>query len=232
MIGSREDFDKYEQATAKPKEPLKGIEAGFATFDAAKGEFVDSGKLFTTGAVRSGDAEAEHWELISPIAMREILEHGMFREFGEDCTHEILSDGLSATFDFLASSQRSGYLVEAAVYCLVAIDAQAKGGQLPKNYSVSYHLHTLPHAGLQAVARAAAEGAVKYAPYNWERGMPVVEMIRHALRHIYLWLAGDRKEDHLGHAAWNYFGAIHSLVKWPELNEGTLRTGDCDPPEK
>ena len=27
--------------------------------------------------------------------------------------------------------------------------------------------------GLEAVARAAAEGAEKYSDYNWEKGMPV-----------------------------------------------------------
>ncbi len=85
--------------------------------------------------------------------------------------------------------------------------------------------------GLAAVAAACAEGARKYGDYNWERGMPASDMINHALRHIYLFLGGDRSEDHLGHAAWNVMGAIHSLEVWPELNEGTLRSGFCKPPE-
>lgn len=85
--------------------------------------------------------------------------------------------------------------------------------------------------GLAAVAAACAEGAQKYAPFNWERGMPATDMLNHGIRHIYLFLAGDRSEDHLGHAAWNVLGAIHSLEVWPELNEGTLRSGHCQPPE-
>lgn len=77
--------------------------------------------------------------------------------------------------------------------------------------------------GMEAIARAAAEGAEKYGDFNWERGMPAYAMINHALRHIYMFLSGDRSEDHLGHAGWNVISAIHSVEKWPELNEGTLR---------
>lgn len=84
--------------------------------------------------------------------------------------------------------------------------------------------------GLAAVAAACAEGARKYGDFNWERGMPANDLLNHALRHLYLFLGGDRSEDHLGHAAWNVMGAIHSLEVWPELNEGTLRSGHYEPP--
>lgn len=56
--------------------------------------------------------------------------------------------------------------------------------------------------GLQAVAKAMHEGAVKYGEDNW-RGLPASNVANHALRHLYLWLSGDRSEDHLGHAAAN-----------------------------
>ena len=85
--------------------------------------------------------------------------------------------------------------------------------------------------GLAAVARACAEGAVKYSDYNWEKGMPARDVLNHAVRHIYMFLSGDRSEDHLGHAAWNLLAAIHSLEVWPHLNEGTLRSGFCQPPD-
>lgn len=84
--------------------------------------------------------------------------------------------------------------------------------------------------GLRAVAAACAEGAKKYSEYNWEQGMPASDLLNHALRHIYEFLSGDRGEDHLGHAAWNVLGAIHSLEVWPELNEGRLRGPGCAPP--
>jgi len=86
--------------------------------------------------------------------------------------------------------------------------------------------------GLEAVARTCAEGAAKYSDFNWERGMPVHDLLNHALRHVYCYLAGDRSEDHLPHAAWGLLAAIHSEALWPHLNEGTLRGPGCTPPEE
>jgi hypothetical protein len=85
--------------------------------------------------------------------------------------------------------------------------------------------------GLEAVARTCAEGAAKYSDFNWEKGMPVGDLLNHALRHVYKYLAGDRSEDHLPHAAWGLLAAIHSEQLWPELNEGTLRGPGCRAPE-
>jgi hypothetical protein len=85
--------------------------------------------------------------------------------------------------------------------------------------------------GLEAVARTCADGAAKYSDFNWERGMPVHDLLNHALRHVYKYLAGDRSEDHLPHAAWGLLAAIHSEALWPELNVGTLRGPGCRPPE-
>lgn len=84
--------------------------------------------------------------------------------------------------------------------------------------------------GLEAVARACAEGAAKYGDYNWERGMPASDLLNHAIRHIYHFQSGDRSEDHLGHAAWNILGAIHSLAMWPHINDGKLRHAGCVAP--
>ena len=85
--------------------------------------------------------------------------------------------------------------------------------------------------GLASLARTYAEGAEKFGACNWENGMPVTDLLNHALAHIYKFLGGDRSEDHLGHAAWNLVGAIHSYEKWPEINAGTLRGENCTPPQ-
>lgn len=84
--------------------------------------------------------------------------------------------------------------------------------------------------GLREVARTCAEGAAKYSDFNWERGMPVHDLLNHALAHIFQFLSGDRGEPHLPHAAWNLLAAIHSAELWPQLNEGTLRGPGCTPP--
>lgn len=85
--------------------------------------------------------------------------------------------------------------------------------------------------GLREVARTCAEGAAKYSDYNWERGMPVHDLLNHAIAHIYAFLSGDRSEPHLPHAAWNLLAAIHSAEVWPDLNEGTLREDGCKAPK-
>lgn len=90
--------------------------------------------------------------------------------------------------------------------------------------------HLLSPIGLRRAAEASAEGQVKYGPYNWEKGMPVCDLLEHVIRHIYAYLAGDRSEDHLGHATWGMMGACHSEELWPHLNEGTLRGPGCAAP--
>ena len=83
---------------------------------------------------------------------------------------------------------------------------------------------------LEAVAATYAEGAAKYSDFNWERGMPVHDLLNHAIRHIYLFLSGDRSEPHLPHAAWGLMAAIHSDCLWSHLNEGHLRQPGCVAP--
>lgn len=84
--------------------------------------------------------------------------------------------------------------------------------------------------GLRRVAEAYAEGSAKYGDFNWEKGMPVHDLLNHVLRHCYMFLSGDRSEDHLGHAAWGMLAACHSDEQWPTLNEGHLRQAGCKPP--
>jgi hypothetical protein len=84
--------------------------------------------------------------------------------------------------------------------------------------------------GMKALARTYAEGAEKFGCCNWENGMPVTDLLNHALAHIYDFLSGDRSEDHLAHGAWNLLGAIHSMEMWPHLNADLLRGENCSPP--
>lgn len=81
--------------------------------------------------------------------------------------------------------------------------------------------------GLRAVAETYAEGAAKYGAHNWLRGMPVHDLLNHALRHIFMFLSGDRSEPHLPHAAWGLLAAIHSNEMWPELNAPHLLGEGC-----
>lgn len=67
----------------------------------------------------------------------------------------------------------------------------------------------IPIGGLKRVARVCFEGAKKYGEDNWLKGIPVGNLINHAINHIYLYLEGDETEDHLAHAAWNLLAALH-----------------------
>lgn len=58
-------------------------------------------------------------------------------------------------------------------------------------------------------------GSEKYAPRNWERGMPFSRYIDSAKRHIDKFIMGMNDEDHLAAAAWNIFAIMHHQ----ELNE-------------
>jgi hypothetical protein len=71
--------------------------------------------------------------------------------------------------------------------------------------------------GLRRLAETCAEGAEKYGEVNWQKGIPASQMLNHAIRHLYLWLAGDSQEDHLAHAAWNILGVCHFEESLPEM---------------
>lgn len=71
------------------------------------------------------------------------------------------------------------------------------GGQRDK---VEERFDLVPPDAMLAVAKAMGEGAAKYGNENWRR-LPIDNIVNHAVRHVFLWMSGDRSEDHLGHAA-------------------------------
>ena len=102
-------------------------------------------------------------------------------------------------------------------------------GSVRSSEAEGYRYDLISPIGLAAVARTCHEGAEKYGPHNWELGQPVSDILNHAIKHIYQYLAGDRSEDHLGHAAWNLLAAIHTTELHPELCSDLRRPG-CLPP--
>jgi hypothetical protein len=71
--------------------------------------------------------------------------------------------------------------------------------------------------GLRRLAETYAEGAKKYAPRNWEKGIPASNLLNHLINHIEQWRSGDRSEDHLAHAAWGLFALMHFETLRPDL---------------
>lgn len=63
-----------------------------------------------------------------------------------------------------------------------------------------YRADLLPPLATLEVARVLREGAAKYGEDNW-RKIEAKSLLNHALVHCLAWLAGDRSDDHLSHAA-------------------------------
>lgn len=62
---------------------------------------------------------------------------------------------------------------------------------------------------IRRLARWYEAGAAKYAPRNWEKGMPYSRCLDSALRHINKFQMGWTDEDHLAAAVWNLCAIIH-----------------------
>lgn len=73
-----------------------------------------------------------------------------------------------------------------------------------------------PH-GLRRLALHYEAGAKKYDDRNWEKGIPASRCFSSAVRHLYRWLNGENKEDHLAAAAWNIFAIIHFQEEKPDM---------------
>lgn len=65
-----------------------------------------------------------------------------------------------------------------------------------------------PHF-LRRLAIVGEKGSIKYAPRNWEKGIPVWGCYSAAIRHLCQWMLGMEDEDHLAHAAWNIMMIVH-----------------------
>lgn len=66
----------------------------------------------------------------------------------------------------------------------------------------------VPPDAMEALVRVFTFGAKKYAPRNWEKGMPWMECDASLRRHLAAWEMGEHLdpesgEPHLAHAVWN-----------------------------
>jgi len=53
-------------------------------------------------------------------------------------------------------------------------------------------------------------GAAKYAPRNWEQGLPLCSILDSLLRHVHAERMGDTSENHLGAIACNAMFYVHT----------------------
>lgn len=57
----------------------------------------------------------------------------------------------------------------------------------------------IPPKAMFRLAAIMEHGARKYAPNNWKK-IEIDSHVNHALQHLFAYIAGDRQDDHLGHA--------------------------------
>ena len=78
------------------------------------------------------------------------------------------------------------------------ISTNTRGGkQSASQYSLTA---SFPHRAVLDVAKVVKYGLEKYAPDNW-RLISRDDHLNHVLVHLFAYLAGDKQDDHLEHAA-------------------------------
>ena len=98
----------------------------------------------------------------------------------------------------------------------------SSGAQREKLGALPYDL--IPFQEItDAYARVAEVGAVKYAPWNWSKGLSRVQLLGSLLRHAFAYLRGEERDRetgllHTDHILWNAAALAHN-VHW-NLEDG------------
>jgi hypothetical protein len=62
-------------------------------------------------------------------------------------------------------------------------------------------------------------GARKRGDNNWRKGMPYSAIVNHMMRHLMLYVMGDRSDDHLGAVRWGAAALIEQDITHPDMND-------------
>jgi|TARA_R100000234_G_scaffold99885_1_gene68613 hypothetical protein len=77
----------------------------------------------------------------------------------------------------------------------------------------------IPVSALRSVAKRFEDGATKYGRDNWKKGQPLSRYVDSLNRHLWDYLDGCQKEDHLGAVIWNAM-CLQQTDQW--IKEGKL----------
>lgn len=100
------------------------------------------------------------------------------------------------------------------------------GEPVPANEGVKFdggklRMDLLPPDALEALARILTDGAVKYGPRNWERGMDWSRPYAALLRHLLAWWGGQDTDPESGHPhLWHVMTNAVFLVSYEQRNIG------------
>lgn len=83
----------------------------------------------------------------------------------------------------------------------------------------------LPWGAIHALAKHSERGALHYGERNVDKGINQSSLIDSGLRHICLYIQGDREPFHLVAALWNIAWAVEQELKRPQLVDLPERSG-------
>jgi hypothetical protein len=109
----------------------------------------------------------------------------------------------------------------------VSLENQSPSEGGAKYDSEKIRMDLLPWQSLEEVAKVLAYGSVKYAPYNWSKGIAYYRLFRAAINHLQKWFRGESDDSetglsHLAHAA-----CCVLFLLYYELNKRKYRKFDC-----
>jgi len=81
----------------------------------------------------------------------------------------------------------------------------------------------VPFKALEPMVNVLEYGAIKYAPYNWIKGLPYTEIVESLLRHTYAFLEGEDIDpesglSHIGHMQCNTLFLSWMIQNRPDLD--------------
>ena len=78
----------------------------------------------------------------------------------------------------------------------------------------------LPWGAIHALAQHCQRGAEHYGERNVDKGIPQCSLIDSGVRHLSMYIQGDKEPHHLIAAAWNIMWAVEQELKRPEMIVG------------
>lgn len=99
---------------------------------------------------------------------------------------------------------------------MVSVEINAAGG---RQSAIDTRCDLLPPSAMLGVCRVLRAGS-RYGRDNW-RLIPRADHINHAMRHLFLQLAGDRSEQHLANAVCRLLFAMETDDGPPPIEQAT-----------
>lgn len=153
-----------------------------------------------SGATREPTTGKGAFHLVTP-AIGEVIDINGFIESYDadetDTTENALAMAIKDAYRWLAT-ENIQYLDWAIDNIILACSCESKS-------------HGFSNA-LMRLARHYENGAAKYDPRNWEKGLSSARCFDSGIRHMVRYIDGDRSEDHLAAAIWNLVGIKHYLM--------------------